>query len=92
MNIKVINQGKEISRVIINDPKTYNSLSTKNLNDLIKVFNKLDNDNKRERTLSTSFEFEIAVGGAPVGKFSPTLDLLPKYAFSQPPTGTPSRQ
>ena len=50
--------------------------------------NKLDNDNKRERTLSTSFEFEIAVGGAPVGKFSPTLDLLPKYAFSQPPTGT----
>ena len=46
MNIKVINQGKDISRVIINDPKTYNSLSTKNLLDLIKVFKKLDNDKK----------------------------------------------
>ena len=46
MNIKVVNQGKDISRVIINDPKTYNSLSTKNLLDLIKVFKKLDNDKK----------------------------------------------
>ena len=44
MNIKIINQEKDISRVIINDPKTYNSLSTKNLIDLIKVFKKLDND------------------------------------------------
>jgi enoyl-CoA hydratase/carnithine racemase len=44
MNIKVVNQGKDISRVIINEPKTYNSLSTKNLNDLIKVFKKLDKD------------------------------------------------
>ena len=44
MNIKIVNQGKDISRVIINDPKTYNSLSTKNLLDLIKVFKKLDND------------------------------------------------
>ena len=43
MNIKVVNQEKDISRVIINEPKTYNSLSTKNLNDLIKVFKKLDN-------------------------------------------------
>ena len=46
MNIKVIKQEKDISRVIINEPKTYNSLSTKNLNDLIKVFKKLDNDKK----------------------------------------------
>ena len=46
MNIKVIKQAKDISRVIINEPKTYNSLSTKNLNDLIKVFKKLDNDKK----------------------------------------------
>ena len=46
MNIKVVNQEKDISRVIINDPKTYNSLSTKNLLDLIKVFKKLDNDKK----------------------------------------------
>jgi enoyl-CoA hydratase/carnithine racemase len=44
MNIKIINQSKDISRVIINDPKTYNSLSTRNLLDLIKIFKKLDND------------------------------------------------
>ena len=44
MNIKIVNQGKDISRVIINDPKTYNSLSSKNLLDLIKVFKKLDDD------------------------------------------------
>ena len=46
MNIKVVNQEKDISRVIINEPKTYNSLSTKNLNDLLKVFKKLDSDKK----------------------------------------------
>ena len=45
MNIQVISQNN-ISRVIINEPKTYNSLSFKNLNDLIKVFRKLDNDEK----------------------------------------------
>ena len=45
MSIKVINQ-KDISRIIINDPKTYNSLSFKNLTDLIKVIKKLDKDNK----------------------------------------------
>ena len=50
--------------------------------------NKLDNDNKRERTISSSYEFEIGVGGGIIGVFSPTLELLPKYAFSQPPTGT----
>ncbi len=44
MSIKVINQ-KDISRIIINDPKTYNSLSFKNLIDLIKVIKKLDKDN-----------------------------------------------
>ena len=44
MSIKVINQ-KDISRIIINDPKTYNSLSFKNLTDLIKIIKKLDKDN-----------------------------------------------
>ena len=46
MNIKIARHGNDISRVIINDPKTYNSLSSKNLVDLIKVFKKLDNDKK----------------------------------------------
>ena len=46
MNIKVKNLLSGISIVTINEPKTYNSLSFKNLNDLIKVFRKLDKDNK----------------------------------------------
>ena len=46
MNIKTSYYNKDIARVIINEPKTYNSLSTKNLNDLIKVFKKLDKNQK----------------------------------------------
>jgi enoyl-CoA hydratase/carnithine racemase len=45
MNIKVL-KNKDIARVIINEPKTYNSLSFKNLNDLIKELKKLDLDKK----------------------------------------------
>ena len=46
MNIRVIKHNKDIVRVIINDPKTYNSLSSKNLNELISIFKKLDRDKK----------------------------------------------
>ena len=46
MNIKVKNLSDGISIVTINEPKTYNSLSFKNLDDLIKVFQKLDKDKK----------------------------------------------
>ena len=46
MNIKTINYNKDIVRVIINEPKTYNSLSYKNLKDLINVLKKLDKDKK----------------------------------------------
>ena len=46
MNIKIINHNKDIVRVIINEPKTYNSLSYKNLKDLITTFKKLDKDKK----------------------------------------------
>ena len=46
MNIKTIKHNKDIARVVINDPKTYNSLSSKNLNDLIITFKKLDKDKK----------------------------------------------
>ena len=46
MNLKIKNLRDGISLVTINEPKTYNSLSFKNLNDLIKVFKKLDKDNK----------------------------------------------
>ena len=46
MNIKIKNLSSGISIVTINEPKTYNALSFKNLNDLIKVFKKLDKDKK----------------------------------------------
>jgi len=46
MNIKVKNLSDGISVVTINEPRTYNSLSYKNLKDLIRVFQKLDKDKK----------------------------------------------
>ena len=44
MNVKIKNNNNGIKTVIINDPKTYNSLSFKTLSDLLKAFKKLDND------------------------------------------------
>ena len=44
MGIKIINH-QDISRIIMDEPKTYNSLSFKNLTDLIEVIKKLDKDN-----------------------------------------------
>ena len=44
MNVKIIKYDKDITRVVINEPKTYNALSAKNLTDLIKIFKKLDRD------------------------------------------------
>ena len=46
MNIRTIKYNNDIVRVILNEPKTYNSLSSKNLNDLINIFKKLDQDKK----------------------------------------------
>ena len=43
-NIKVKLLDKDIASIIINEPKTYNALSFKNLGDLIKAFKKLDED------------------------------------------------
>tara|TARA_B100000609_G_scaffold60639_1_gene47749 strand:+ start:217 stop:996 length:780 start_codon:yes stop_codon:yes gene_type:complete len=45
-NIKIKKINKEISSIIIDEPKTYNSLSFKNLNDLSILFKKLDTDKK----------------------------------------------
>ena len=45
MNVIIKNLGDGIKNIIINDPKTYNSLSFKTLNDLLKAFQKLDKDN-----------------------------------------------
>jgi len=45
MNVLIKNLGSGIKKVIINDPKTYNSLSFFTLNSLLKNFKKLDSDN-----------------------------------------------
>ena len=45
-NINIIKINSEISSILINEPKTYNSLSLKNLTDLLKALKKLDADNK----------------------------------------------
>jgi len=45
-NIKIKKINSDIASIIIDEPKTYNALSFKNLNDLIKNFKQLDKDNK----------------------------------------------
>ena len=44
ISIKLLNN--DIASIVINEPKTYNALSLKNLIDSIKAFKKLDNDKK----------------------------------------------
>tara|TARA_B110000971_G_C19834097_1_gene419414 strand:+ start:32 stop:817 length:786 start_codon:yes stop_codon:yes gene_type:complete len=45
-NIKIKLLNKDIASIAINEPKTYNALSFKNLRDLIIAFKKLDDDKK----------------------------------------------
>ena len=45
-NIKIETIDKEIGLIVINEPKTYNALSFKNLTDLIRAFKIFDNDKK----------------------------------------------
>ncbi len=45
MNILVKSLGSGIKKIILNDPKTYNSLSFKTLREILKAFKKLDKDN-----------------------------------------------
>ncbi len=44
MNVKIRKLGNGITNVIINDPKTYNSLSFKTLRELLNAFTRLDKD------------------------------------------------
>ena len=45
-NIKINKINEEISSIIIDEPKSYNSLSFQNLSDLLKALKKLDTDKK----------------------------------------------
>ena len=44
MNVTIKNLGEGVKNLIINDSKTYNSLSYKTINELLKAFKKLDKD------------------------------------------------
>ena len=46
MTVIVKDNGFGVKNIIINEPKTYNSLSFKTLNILINIFRRLENDNK----------------------------------------------
>ena len=46
MNLKTKTLSSGISIITLNEPRTYNALSFKNLNDLLRVFKKLDNNQK----------------------------------------------
>jgi len=46
VNIIVATEGNGISRIKLNEPKTYNALSSKNLKSLINIFKILNSDNK----------------------------------------------
>ncbi len=46
LNIIVTSSGNGISRIKLNEPNTYNSLSSKTLKSLIYIFKSLNNDNK----------------------------------------------
>ena len=50
-NIKIKYFNKDIVSIIIDEPKTYNALSFKNLGNLIKAFKELD-DNKNIKVIS----------------------------------------
>ena len=45
-NIKIKKINNEVASIVIDEPKTYNSLSFQNLSDLLKAFKKLDADKK----------------------------------------------
>ena len=59
-NIKIIKINSEISSILINEPKTYNSLSLKNLTDLLKVLKKGTNI---EEINHGWWKKEVALGG-----------------------------
>ena len=55
-NIKIKKNNKEVASIIIDEPKTYNSLSFKNLSDLLKALKKLDDDKiEKEKILPVHF-------------------------------------
>ena len=50
-NIKIKKINNNVSSIVIDEPKTYNSLSFQNLSDLLKAFKNLDGYKKVSETI-----------------------------------------
>ena len=79
MNVKVKNLSSGICSVVISEPKTYNSLSFKNLNDLIRVFQKLDKDKKTKVIISIFAGRAADTGKDPLPEFKKSILLCKKF-------------
>ena len=83
MNIKYKIIQNSIALVTINEPKTYNSLSFKNLSDLIKLFKNLDKDKKTKVVRYTYdellFDFSQEDGKETLNKIQEILESGGKY-------------
>ena len=62
MTVLVKSLSAGVKKIIINDPKTYNSLSFKTLNNLIKAFKKLDKDNSTKVIILEGAEKGFSAG------------------------------
>ena len=79
MNIEVKNLTDGISIVRMNEPKTYNSLSFKNLNSLINVLKKLDKDKKTKVIISIFAGRAGDTGKDPIPEFVKSIKLAKNY-------------
>ena len=59
-NIKIKKINNKISSIIIDEQKTYNSLSFQNLSNLLKAFKKLDSDKKVKVIILENLEMKIS--------------------------------
>ena len=73
-NIKTKKISKEIMSIIIDEQKTYNSLSFKNLNDLLKAIKKLDADKK----------VKVIIPIAQIGKYHLGKQVTEECTFCSP--------
>ena len=78
-NIKIKKINSEISSIIIDEPKTYNSLSFKNLSDLLKSLKKLDADKKTKVIISIFAGRMADVGKNPLPEFKKSLKISKKF-------------
>ena len=63
MTVIVKDNGFGIKNIIINEPKTYNSLSFKTLNILINIFRRLENDIQKGAKTGTAADVVLGLTG-----------------------------